>query len=80
MARMTTLERLNKRGIVAWEVDGVLARFTKAQSASADYVAVARPFVDLVAAFAVHIRQRVQQRGDLAGQQPAPSGKKRILL
>ena len=60
MARMTTMQRLNKRGVVAWEVDGVLARFTKAQSAQVDLVAQRRPFVQLVAEFAAHIRERVQ--------------------
>lgn len=69
MAKMTALERLSKRGIVAWEVDGVLARLTQQQSERGDAEkAVIKALVDQGAILAGAIRTRVETKGDLGGQ------------
>lgn len=77
---MSQVDRLNRRGIVAFEVDGVLARFTKKQSLDAAAVDLQRPLVELGAWLAGQIRDRVTDRGDLAGQSPSKQGRAKIHL
>lgn len=74
------VEKLNKRGIVAFELDGVLARFTKAQSRDQSAVDLSRPLVEIGAALAAQIRDRVTKRGDLASQAPARQGRGKVYL
>jgi len=63
------VDRLNRRGLVAWRVDGVLARLTQRQSSGTDLAkAVAREVVEAGAQAAVALRKRVTDNGDLAGQ------------
>lgn len=69
---MTTMERLEKRGILAWEFDGVLGRLTQAQSEAAKksplVLDVLQSLVKEGAHLAAKIRKRVVENGDLAGQ------------
>lgn len=53
-----TVQTLAKRGMVAWEVDGVLSRLTKKQSADVDLRAAMGPFVRAVGAFAAYTKAR----------------------
>lgn len=70
MARLDAVERLTRRGIVAFRVDGVLARLTKAQSErGAVRVVAMRDIVQAGAELAARIRRRVQGTGDLGEQQ-----------
>lgn len=63
------VDRLTRRGMVAWRVDGVLARLTQRQSGGTDLAkAVAREVVEAGAQAAVALRKRVTDNGDLAGQ------------
>jgi hypothetical protein len=63
------VDRLTRRGMVAWRVDGVLARLTQRQSSGTDLAkAVAREVVEAGAQAAVALRKRVTDNGDLAGQ------------
>lgn len=85
MARLGRIERLTRRGIVAVEVDGVLARLTRAGSAAvAQSSEEARDRIHerlrAVALLAARIRQRVSQAGDLAGQSPSRGGRRRVYL
>lgn len=82
-ADVSQIERLNKRGIVAFEVDGVLARFTakhKKGEIYHDTVDLQRPLVELGAQLAAQIRERVSKRGDLAGQTPSKTGRAKIVV
>ena len=65
----TAAEKFGKRGILVWEVDGALARLTKAQS-QGDTVSktILQALVTKGAQLAVQIRKRVQERGDLGDQ------------
>lgn len=66
--RMTLEQRLAGRGIFAVEVDGVLARLTKSQSATAESRLAAFPLVEMGAKLAAQMRKRVTENGDLADQ------------
>lgn len=52
------VEKLNKGGILAWEVDGVLGRLTKAQSKNEAFVLRMKPIVEMGVILATHIRDR----------------------
>jgi hypothetical protein len=81
MATLTRLERLNRRGIIAFEIDGILARLTKAQSAKPEIDrAVHEALTKQAAVVAADIRARVQLRGELAGQTPSKRSRRRIIL
>ena len=60
-----TSAKLNSKGIVAWEVDGVLARATKKQSAAIADFSNLLPMLDIGVELALAIRKRVQERGQL---------------
>jgi hypothetical protein len=70
MPRLDATTRLNRRGIIAWRVDGVLARLTAKQSGKDDGLRnqVVQVIVSAGADAAVKIRRRVMQDADLAGQ------------
>lgn len=74
-----TIKRLNKRGIIAFEVDGVLARLTKAQS-QGSRLQFHEGLAHAAAELAAQIRARVQGKGDLAGQAPSKRAKRKIIL
>ena len=65
---MTDFAKLNAKGIVAWEVDGVLARFSRKQSKDPAAIDLLTPLVQLGAEQAAAIRHRVQVQGDLGEQ------------
>lgn len=72
------VEKLNKGGILAWEVDGVLGRLTKAQSTAFRrgelFALQLPPLVEMGVVVATHMRDRAQGRGVLADSPPeAPS-------
>ena len=60
MARLTRSERLGKQGIVFFEVDGVLARLTRAQSIDPAASMRAVEAVSVMAPLALHMRRRVR--------------------
>ena len=66
MARLTRSERLGKQGIVFFEVDGVLARLTKAQSAAPSKFANAVEAVSVMTPLALQMRKRVRDERKLA--------------
>lgn len=69
MARRDALERLGRRGIVAFRVDGVLGRLTQRQSmASRPQIVALADLVKAGAVMAAAIRKRVQGNGDLGDQ------------
>ncbi len=70
MPRLDATTRLGRRGILAWRVDGVLARLTAKQSGKDDGLRnqVAQVIVSAGADTAAKIRNRVSKNGDLAGQ------------
>lgn len=69
MARLDAIERLNRRGIVAWRFEGALARLTEAQSkGSRESVIALKDIVATGAKMATAIRDRVTQKGDLGKQ------------
>lgn len=72
----TRVEQLNRKGILSWEVDGVLGRLTKAQSKDEEFALRMKPLVELGVILAVHMKERVQGKSILAGTSPvAPSDK-----
>lgn len=77
MPRLDAVTRLERRGIVAWRIEGALARLTAAQS-KADPLAkeVSREIVAAGAEVAVKIRKRVVERGDLGRQKAPPYSRK----
>ena len=70
------VEKLNNKGIIAWEVDGVLGRLTKAQSKDANFVLEMKPLVEMGVILATHMRDRAT-KGSLADAQPVPPSDKR---
>lgn len=76
------LERLGKRGIVAFYVDDVLARLTKKQSSNAETKAAALPIARAGGALMVGLKKRVSQRGDLGDGNvfPGYAKKQRVVL
>lgn len=60
-----SVNKLNSKGIIAWEVDGVLARLTKGQSGRVDDFANIMPMLDVGVELARAIRKRVQEQGEL---------------
>ena len=63
---MTRSERLGKQGILFIEVDGILARLTKAQSAAPNKFANAVESVAVMTPLAIQIRKRVRDDRRLA--------------
>jgi len=66
MARKTRAERLGAQGIAFVEVDGVLARLTKKQSADPAAYVRAVQAVSIATPVAVHVRKRVRDDRRLA--------------
>jgi len=82
MARMTATERLGRQGVAHIEVDGLLARLTKRQSALADVAAYERAAtaVALAAPLALAMRHRVRdQRMPAQGSLPG-YGRRRAIM
>lgn len=70
------VEQLNKKGILSWEVSGVLGRLTKAQTQDEAFALRMKPLVELGVILAVHMKERVVGKSILAGTSPvAPSDK-----
>lgn len=65
---LTRIEKLDRKGILHFEVDDVFARLTARQSKSADLAARARPIVGAAAILASHIRARASKGGGADGQ------------
>lgn len=76
----TTLENLGRRGIVAFEVDGVLARLTKKSSANDAMRRKLVPVVTLVAVVAAHVRNRVRDKKKAASKWAGYSKRGKRLL
>ena len=67
MPRLDAATRLERRGIVAWRVEGALARLTASQSRAGDLQQqISKAVVQSGAEAAIKIRKRVTERGDLA--------------
>jgi hypothetical protein len=75
------VEKLNNKGILAWEVDGVLGRLTGAQSEAyrkgEAFALAMKPLVEMGVIVATHVRERVQGQGQLAGIEATPPSDKR---
>jgi hypothetical protein len=72
------VEQLNNKGIIAWQVEGgILARLTKKQSQDIEFAIRMQPLVTLGAVVAGHMKERVFNRGELAGAQAAPPSDRR---
>lgn len=71
------LEKLGKRGIVAFYVDDVLARMTKKQSSDALLKAEAMPILRAGAAALIGLKKRVMERGQLGDDNMFPGYRKR---
>lgn len=85
MARLSRFERLNSKGIVVIEVDGVLGRLTaKGSEALRERPEIERRIAEdrlyAAALLAVSIRRRVTEQGDLAGQSPSKVGRRKVYL
>lgn len=80
--KATRLERLNKRGIVAFMTDDVLTRLTKKQSSDALIRSKAIPIAKAGGALMVGLKKRVTQRGDLGDGNvfPGYAKKQRVVL
>lgn len=79
MAKVGQVEKLNAKagGVIAWEVDGVLARFSKNQFKDTDLSRDVKPLIGMVAATLAHIKERVTKRGELGTDQRFPGYGKR---
>jgi hypothetical protein len=79
---LTTVQRFEKRGIVAWQLEGALARLTKDQSAgNAASIAILKELVIAGAQLALTMRYRVQEEGNLGDQRfPGYGTKYRVKM
>ncbi len=77
---MTRAERLSRQGVAFVEVDGVLARLTKAQSADVSKFARAVDAVALAAPLAVRMRERVRERRQPAAGELPGYGSAAVML
>lgn len=64
--RKDRVEKLGKRGILAFEVDGILARLTKKSTQDFDLRNGLIPVISIAAVLAHHIRARVRDQRQLA--------------
>lgn len=80
--KATRLERLGKRGIVAFMVDDVLTRLTKKQSSNDLIKSKALPIAKAGGSLMVGLKKRVMMRGDLGDNNVFPGYKKkqRVVL
>lgn len=80
VALQTQVTKLNRRGIIAWEADGVIARLTKKQSQDIEGAMRRIPLLQVGAAFAQVVKERVAQHGQLAEPRPKPGKHARVFL
>lgn len=80
MARLTRAERLSRQGVAFVEVDGLLARLTRRQSADPSAYSRAVTAVALAAPLALAMRERVRDKRLLPGRKWPAFGRRPVYF